>query len=92
MTLAEKAAIGAGLGVLALFLLRQIGKDATESVGSAVDYVTGTAGAVVDYAGQKLSPYSDKNVLYDNVIGGAGRVITGDASWSLGGQIYDWFH
>lgn len=48
--------------------------------------------AVAEVAATKLNPYSQSNALYDNVIGGAGRAITGDSGWSLGGALYDFIN
>jgi len=47
------------------------------------------AGAVV---GTKLNPASRENLIYDDVIGGLGRSVSGDSSWSLGGWLYDLTH
>lgn len=49
------------------------------------------AGALREH-GDKVNPYSADNVIYDNVIGGAGRAISGDEHWSLGGWLYDITH
>lgn len=43
-------------------------------------------------AAHKANPYSTDNVIYHDVIGGAGRAVTGDTNWTLGGWIYDLFH
>lgn len=40
----------------------------------------------------KLNPTSDENVIYQDIIGGAGRALSGEQSWALGSAIYDWFH
>ncbi|MCL4315635.1 MAG: hypothetical protein M1527_02015 [Gammaproteobacteria bacterium] len=62
----------------------------------AVVYLTRRAGAAVADAaavvGDKINPYSSNNFLYDGVIGGAGRALSGDSSWSLGSWIYDLTH
>jgi hypothetical protein len=48
--------------------------------------------AAAQVAGTKLNPYSSGNLVYDNTIGGAGRVITGNPNWTLGGALYDMTH
>lgn len=39
-----------------------------------------------------LNPTSDKNVIYNGIIGGTGRALSGDDSWSLGTWLYDITH
>lgn len=39
-----------------------------------------------------LNPASDKNLIYNGIIGGTGRVLSGDPSWSLGSWLYDITH
>lgn len=62
----------------------------------AVVYLTRRAGAAVADAaavvGDKINPYSSTNFLYDNVIGGLGRTLSGNENWSLGNWIYDLTH
>ncbi len=62
----------------------------------AVVYLTRSAGAAVSDAAaavaDKVNPYSSNNFLYDNVIGGFGRTLSGDEGWSLGTWIYDLTH
>lgn len=41
---------------------------------------------------ETLNPASDKNVIYDGIVGGVGRAISGDPAWSLGTWAYDFFH
>lgn len=41
---------------------------------------------------EKLNPASDQNVIYDDVIGGVGRAVSGNDNWSLGSWIYDVFN
>jgi hypothetical protein len=48
--------------------------------------------AAAHVAETKLNPYSNQNIIYDGVIGGAGRAITGGKNWSLGGALYDLTH
>jgi hypothetical protein len=48
--------------------------------------------AAAQVAGTKLNPYSSSNLVYDNAIGGAGRAITGNPNWTLGGALYDLTH
>jgi hypothetical protein len=55
-------------------------------------YAKKGAAAAVHVAETKLNPYSDKNALYDNVIGGAGQAISGDKNWSLGTWLYESTH
>lgn len=43
-------------------------------------------------AANKVNPASDQNVIYDDVIGGVGRSVSGDSNWSLGGWLYDVTH
>jgi len=57
------------------------------AVGAGV-YVYSQRQAIAD----KVNPASDENIIYDDVIGGAGRAITGDEHWNLGGALYDWWH
>lgn len=70
------------LGLLGFgwFKSKQIAKEIAE-----------VAGEIAEVAGKKLNPASTENVIYDDVVGGVGRYLTGDESWSLGGQLYDWF-
>lgn len=52
------------------------------------------AGAVVDVAGavgDALSPTSSDNLIYQGT-NAVGRTVTGDASFSLGGWLYDVTH
>lgn len=70
-------------------LLAAIGAGA---VAVLVYYAKQGAKAAGEIAETKLNPYSAKNVLYDNVIGGAGRALTGSEGFSLGGWIYDVTH
>lgn len=81
MTNSTKILIGAGLGVLALLLVRGIGKDMAKTAGAAVDYVEA-----------KLSPTSQGNIIYDGIIGGTGRALSGNNDWSLGTWLYDVTH
>ena len=60
--------------------------------GVAVWYILRKVGAVAEAAIDEVNPLSDDNVVYDNIIGGTGRAITGDDDWTLGGQIWDWSH
>lgn len=48
------------------------------------------AGSAVLESGA-LDPADSRNLAYSGV-NGIGRVLTGDASWTLGGGIYDFFH
>lgn len=41
---------------------------------------------------ETLNPASDKNIVYDGIVGGIGRSVSGDSSWSLGTWIYDATH
>lgn len=47
---------------------------------------------VVAAAGEKLNPASPKNVVYDNVLNGLGRSLTGDSSFDFGAKLYDAFN
>lgn len=63
----------------------------------AVAVVAAVGGYLVYRFGKKviteeLNPFSDQNVVYDNIIGGAGRAVTGDEHWSLGGQFWEWLN
>jgi len=37
----------------------------------------------------KVNPYNRDNLIYQDVVGGLGRAVTGDKDWSLGGWLYD---
>lgn len=66
--------------------------------------VYGVAAVVVGYlayrgvkaaaaiASTKLNPFSDQNFIYDDLIGGVGRSVSGDESWTLGGAVYEMTH
>lgn len=63
--------------------------------------IVGAVAAVAAYfiykKGTKLvtetfNPASDRNVVYDGVVGGIGRAISDDEHWSLGTWIYDITH
>ena len=41
---------------------------------------------------EELNPLSDRNVVYDNVIGGVGRTVSGNEHWSLGVQVWEWLN
>ena len=41
---------------------------------------------------EKLNPASTNNVVYNDIIGGAGRAVTGDEHWSLGVQLWEWLN
>lgn len=47
---------------------------------------------VTDLATTTLNPFSNENIIYDGIIGGTGRALTGDKDFSLGGSIYDLTH
>lgn len=72
---------GVGLGLVAVVAVVYLARRAGGAVADAA--------AVV---GDKVNPYSSNNFIYDNVIGGLGRTLSGDESWSLGGWIYDLTH
>jgi len=57
-----------------------------------VHYGKQGAAAAAKVAGTKLNPYDDENVVYQNVIGGAGKAISGNDHWSLGAWVYDVTH
>lgn len=82
MTDLQKYALMAALGVGAVAALAYFAKQGVKAVGQG-------AQAVGKVAATKLNPYSGSNVLYDNVIGGAGRAVSGDSGWTLGGWLYD---
>ncbi len=71
----QKYALMAALGIGAVAALAYFARRGLQTVG--------------EVAATKLNPYSGSNALYDNVIGGAGRAITGDSTWTLGGALYD---
>lgn len=62
------------------------------AVFAVVYYAKKGAVAAGQIASTKLNPYSNQNAVYQNVIGGAGRAVTGNQSWTLGGAIYDLFN
>lgn len=76
-TIAAGAALGLVMVVGVVYL--------TRSAGAAV-----SAGAAA--VAEKVNPYSTNNFVYDDIIGGAGRALSGDSAWSLGGWIYDLTH
>lgn len=47
------------------------------------------ASGAAGFAASKLNPASDQNFIYDDIIGGAGRYISGNPDWTLGSAIYD---
>jgi hypothetical protein len=49
-------------------------------------------GAVVDTVTHELNPASPDNIIYDGLIGGAGRAITGDEDFSLGVWLFEVTH
>ena len=62
-------------------------------VGALVWFIYGrkvkaAAAAVVS----AVNPASDKNLVYNGVVGTIGRTISGDETWSLGGWLYDVTH
>ena len=74
----KKYALLAALGIGAVAALVYFAKQGVQAAGQV--------------AATKLNPYSGENVLYDNVIGGVGRALTGDSGWTLGGALYDLIH
>jgi len=79
-----KVAVTVLIVVTGLYLLYQVNR----AVNAAADTLPRLAGDI----GDKLNPASSGNIIYDTLIGGVGRSISGDDGWSLGGQIYDWTH
>lgn len=71
-----KIGIGAGLLVIAYVLLKKAG---------------GTAAAVADKVGAAINPASPENIVNQGVTS-AGRAISGNDSWTLGGWLYDITH
>lgn len=61
-------------------------------IGALVYFGKQGIAAAGKVAETKLNPYSAENAVYQNVIGGAGRALSGDAGWSLGGWLYDVTH
>lgn len=88
------ALIAAGVAVAYIvFKPNQVG----QSIGGAVGGIIfeGTGGlieGVTTAAGNKLSPTSKNNFIYDDIIGGFGRGATGNKEWNLGDAIYDLIH
>jgi len=86
-----KLAMVAGVGLLGLYLVKQIGR-----AGAGL---ANTAASAVDAVGTGLNVTSDQNYAYraTNALGaglvsadGLGR--NADGSWSLGGWLYDVTH
>ena len=48
-------------------------------------------GKVAAAVGTAVNPFDADN-LANRAVTGAGEVLTGDPSWSLGGSIYEWLH
>jgi hypothetical protein len=70
---------------------------AIAAVGFVAWKVTKAAGAGVAVAGEAarsvvaaVNPADDRN-LANRAVSAAGAAITGDESWSLGGQLAEWF-
>lgn len=78
MRLETKILIGISAGVAAFLIV----KWAAGSISTA-------GGNLANYAGEKLNPASNTNLIYDNMIGSVGRTISGDEAWTLGGWIYE---
>lgn len=66
--------VGLGVGAVALV---------------AVVWAGRRVGQVVEAAVPKLTPASPQNVIYADLIGGTGRVLSQDESWTLGGWFAD---
>lgn len=45
--------------------------------------------ATVEAAVPKLTPASPENLVYKDIIGGTGRVLSQDENWTLGGWVAD---
>lgn len=63
-------------------------------VGLVVGYIAyrKIAGTAEKLVTETLNPASNQNLIYDGIIGGTGRAISGDDSWSLGTWLYDLTH
>lgn len=66
--------LGLGLGAVALVGVAWFGRRALDTVIAVAP---------------KLTPASPENVIYADVIGGTGRVLSQDPSWTLGGWVAD---
>jgi len=82
MAATDKLLIGVGV-VVGLSLWRINSKVNTE--------VTGVKTAVNKIMTEDINPASSKNII-NRGVSALGAKITGNQSWSLGGQIYDWTH
>lgn len=79
--LAFPLAVGLGVGVVALVGIALVGRYALNKAG----------GAFSDVA-PLINPASDRNLIYDGVIGEFGRNVTGEKDWSLGTWIWEKTH
>lgn len=65
---------GVAAGVVAVALLSKAG---------------GAAGKVAETVGAAVNPRSAENLVYGGVVGGVGRTISQDESWSLGTWLWE---
>ena len=87
--------VAVGLGVLiGAYVLWKASGAVGKLAGSAVDAVKGAASATVDAVGtaaQAVNPVNHENIFATGV-NSLGAGIAGDANWTLGGAVYDWFN
>lgn len=92
----------AGVGVFLAWRLTKAAGAAVEAVGQGASYVgdvlTGAEDPVGDWLGwypthgdNNINPASSDNVV-NTAVTAAGRAITGDQYWTLGGWIYEKTH
>lgn len=88
------ALIAAGLGVAYLILRpNKAGLAVGETVGGVIfEGIGGLVEGLSSAAGNKLSPTSKNNFIYDDIVNGFGRGATGNRDWDLGTAIYDLFN
>ena len=77
MKLPAPLLLGVGLGVVALVGIALAGRRVAALAATAAPLVT---------------PTSSENLIYGGIVGGTGRALSGDASWTLGGWLYDVTH
>ena len=57
----------------------------------ATEYLKGQATQAAEAAWGAVNPTSPDNV-FNQAVEKTGQAVTGEEGWSLGGQVYDWFH
>ena len=81
MKLSDDVKLYGALGLLGLAVMFIVYREVKNNLSAAADF-----------ASTKLNPASSENLIYDGLIGGVGRAVTGDEDFSLGGYIYDVTH